>query len=230
MAAVEFLKYVTYRTPIVQWFMAPRYRYKITPGQIAALIGLIDATRVSGGAIVEIGVAQGDTSALILEHLRTSGDDRKVYLLDTFEGFTAESIEHEVKSRGKSGEQLGAFRYGDEAVFNKNLRRAGYSNFETKKGDASKFDWSKIGPIGAVLLDIDLYQPTIDILNSIWPYVVEGGGIVVDDCMAGTPWDGSLQAYNEFVGARALPFQLVGKKGGLLTKPAPASPEQGLQN
>ena len=220
MFGTELVKFLTYRTPVLQRLMAPRYRYKIAPGQIAALVGLINATRETNGVVVEIGLAQGDTSALILEHLKTTNDHRKVYLFDTFEGFTEESVDCEVESRGKSRSQLRAFRYGDEAIFSKNLVRAGYSRFETRKGDAAKFDWSSLGPIGAVLLDIDLYLPTIEILNNIWPYVVEGGGVIVDDCLAGTPWDGSLQAYQEFVTAHDLPFRLVGNKGGLVVKPA----------
>ena len=219
MFGAEFIKYVTYRTPVLRRAMAPRYRYKVTPGQIAALIGLIDASREAGGAVVEIGVAQGDTSALILEHLKTTGDQRTVHLFDTFEGFTDESIDFEVTARGKRRSSLNAFRYGDEAIFSRNLRSAGYDAFETHKGDAAKFDWSALGPVGAVLLDIDLYKPTIEILTAIWPHITPGGGVVVDDCLAGTPWDGSLQAYNEFTAAHGLPFKLVGQKGGLLVKP-----------
>jgi len=198
--------------------MAPTYKYKINPGQIAALINLINDTRDSGGAIVEIGVAQGDTSVFILEHMRTTGDSRQVFLFDTFEGFTSESIEYEINLRGKSAAFLDRFKYGDEGIFRKNLNSAGYSNFATRKGDAAKFAWSTLGSIGAVLLDIDLYKPTIDVLNGIWPHIVMGGGIVVDDCSSGTPWDGSLQAYEEFLAIHKLPFRMVGNKGGLLIK------------
>jgi O-methyltransferase len=198
--------------------MAPTYKYKISPGQIAALINLINDTRKSGGVVVEIGVAQGDTSAFILEHMRTTGDSRNVFFFDTFEGFTSDSIEYEVKRRGKSAAFFDKFRYGDEGIFCKNLASAGYKNFTTRKGDAATFDWSTLGSIGAVLLDIDLYKPTIDVLNNVWPYIVPGGGIVVDDCLSGTPWDGSLQAYEEFLGAKGLPFRMVGNKGGLLVK------------
>jgi hypothetical protein len=216
--AREIIKYAVYRTPILRKAMAPTYKYKISPGQIAALINLINDTRESEGVIVEIGVAQGDTSVFILEHMRTTGDSRKVFLFDTFDGFTSESIEYEINLRGKSAAFFDKFRYGSEAIFSKNLTSAGYSNFITRKGDAAKFDWSALGSIGAVLLDIDLYKPTIDVLNNIWPYIVKGGGIIVDDCLSGTPWDGSLQAYEEFIATHEIPFRRVGNKGGLLLK------------
>ena len=37
--------------------MAPSYPYKINPGQLAAMVELIDSTRSSGAAVAEIGVA-----------------------------------------------------------------------------------------------------------------------------------------------------------------------------
>jgi hypothetical protein len=201
--------------------MAPSYPYKLNPGQLGAMLALIDGTRDTGGCVAEIGVAQGDTSVFLLEHLRTNGDPRRLFLFDTFGGFTAESIEVEVSGRGKEAGEYEAFRYGDEKRFARNLRNAGYDRFEIVVGDASRFDWSTVAPIGAVILDIDLYQPTISTLNAIWPRLVPGGGIVVDDCLPGTPWDGSLQAYEEFISAQGLPFERVGEKGAVVRKPQP---------
>jgi predicted O-methyltransferase YrrM len=219
MRPIEHVKYWTYRLPFGR-AMAPRYPYKIDPGQLGALLAFIDATRDAGGAVVEIGVAQGQTSAFLLEHLRTTGDDRKLLLFDTFSGFTEESVRVEIDERGKGAHKdlYQAFRYGDEQIFRSKLQRAGYRNFETFKGDASTFDWSSIGPIGCVLIDIDLYAPTARILDVIYPYLCEGGGIVVDDCVPDTPWDGSLQAYAEFVQVHGLPFERVGGNGAVIRR------------
>lgn len=214
----ETAKYWVYRLPMLRRLMTPSYPYKINPGQLFALMQLIESSRASGGAVVEIGVAQGDTSMFLLEHLKTMKDDRPLLLFDTFSGFTEESIEFEVKERGKDLREYDKFRYGDEARFRSNLEQAGYDRFKTHKGDAAAFNWSSIGPIGAVLLDIDLYVPTKAILDALWPHVVPGGGIVIDDCLAGTPWDGSLQAYEEFIAAHGMPFERAGEKGAVLRK------------
>jgi hypothetical protein len=40
---------------------------------------------------------------------------------------------------------------------------------------------------------------------------------VIDDCREG-PYDGSLQAYEEFIAENGLPFERVGSKGGVLRK------------
>ena len=178
------------------------------------------ATSGGTGSVVEIGVAQGETSVFLLEHLRTTHDPRPLLLFDTFSGFTRESIDVEVKQRGKSEGEYDKFKYGDEDIFRRKLQSQGYSQFKTFKGDASKFDWSSIAPIGAVLLDIDLYAPTKLILERIYPHLQPGGGIVVDDCLENTPWDGSLQAYTEFIAEHGLPFERVGEKGAVIRKPS----------
>jgi O-methyltransferase len=211
----ELAKSAIYRTPLFTRWVAPRYRYYVTPGELAAMVGFMDATRASNGAVVEIGVARGFTSTFILEHLRTTGDTRELLLFDTFSGFTKGSVDVEVQ-RGKSASDFDLFRYGDEAQFARNLRALGYDNFRTFQGDASRFDWSSLGPIGAVLLDIDVYGPTLSVLNDIYPHLCPGGGIIVDDCYADTPYDGALQAYKEFVAEKGLPFEVIGEKGGLV--------------
>jgi O-methyltransferase len=219
----EVIKFAVYHTPVVNRLMAPSYPYKLNPAQLTAMAELIAGTRGTGAAIAEVGVAKGDTSIFLLEHLRTCGDTRTLLLFDTFAGFTQESVQYEVANRGKSPSHYRVFRYGNEERFQRNLTRAGYTRFRTINGDASKFDWSSLAPIGAVLLDIDLYQPTIAVLNSIYPHLLSGGGIVLDDCLAGTAWDGSLQAYEEFITARGLPFERVGQKGALVRKPRVSS-------
>jgi hypothetical protein len=218
MALTETVKYYAYRLPFVTAAMSPRYPYKINPGQLAALVELIESSRSFGGSVAEIGVAQGDTSVFLLEHLKTVGDPRTLHLFDTFSGFTEESIAVEVNDRGKSIAEYDKFQYGDEQIFIRKLRKQGYTGFKTHKGDAVRFDWSSIAPIGAVLLDIDLYAPTKAVLDAIWPHLQPGGGVVLDDCLADTPWDGSLQAYEEFIAAHGLPFERVGQKGAVVRK------------
>jgi O-methyltransferase len=218
MRIVETAKFLAYRMPVINRLMSPKYRYKVSPGQLAVLIGLIDATRSAGGSVIEVGVAHGASSVFMLEHMKSVEDERPVLLFDTFEGFTAESIAFEVTKRGKVARQYDSFRYGDEQRFRKRLRMLGYERFETFRGDASKFDWSTVAPIGVVHLDIDLYQPTKQILDGIWPFLVSGGGVVVDDCQANSPYDGSLQAYEEFLGEHNLLFERAGSKGGVVRK------------
>ena len=84
---MTLIKRIVYRLPMLRNAMLPAYRYWVDPGELSAMVGLIDATRGTGGAVVEIGVARGETSVFLLEHLRTTGDRRTLVLVDTFNGF-----------------------------------------------------------------------------------------------------------------------------------------------
>ena len=210
---------VAYRLPVIRNPMLPEYRYWVDPGELAAMVGLIDATRATDGAVVEIGVARGDTSVFLLEHLRTTGDPRTLVLVDTFEGFTPESIDYEVANREKRASELSDYSYGSARIFNHSLARLGYTNYRLIRGDCSKVDWKEIGPVGAVFLDVDLYLPTARTLEAMWPLIVPGGGVVLDDCVEPAWCDGALQAYREFIDRHGLPFRRVGGKGALLEKP-----------
>ncbi len=219
---MTLIKRIVYRVPGLRNVMLPEYRYWVDPGELSAMVGLIDATRGTGGAIVEIGVARGDTSVFLLEHLRTTGDERGLVLVDTFEGFTRESIDYEVANRRKRATELSDYSYGSARVFNHGLARLGYTNYRIIEGDCSKVDWEEIGPIGAVFLDVDLYLPTAVTLEALWPRIVPGGGIVLDDCVEPAWCDGALQAYREFIERHGLPFVRVGGKGAMLRKPGGA--------
>lgn len=216
---MTLIKHIVYRLPVLRNSMFPAYRYWVDPGELSAMVGLIDATRGAGGAIVEIGVARGETSVFILEHLRTTGDARTLVLVDTFSGFTPESVDYEVANRRKRASEISDYSYGNARVFNYSLARLGYSNYRIIEGDCSKVDWKEIGPIGAVFLDVDLYLPTSATLEALWPLIVPGGGVVLDDCVEPAWFDGAFQACREFIDRHGLPFVRVGGKGALIRKP-----------
>ena len=218
MSLTETFKKVAYRTPGLSHIFAPRYPYKINPGQLSFLCEAITSSREAGGCILEIGVAKGDTSVFLLEHMRTTGEARTIHFLDTFNGFTSDSINYEVTKRGKDKTAYDGFRYGDEAVFAKNLRRLGYGNFKTVAADASKLDYGQFGPISVVLLDVDLYLPTQEILERVWPCMTSPGFICVHDRNNDTAWDGSHQAYLEFAREVGFDPKYVGGNGGVIIK------------
>lgn len=61
-------------------------------------------------------------------------------------------------------------------------------------------------------------MPTKMTLEAIWPHIIHGGGIVVDDCILEHWANGSLQAYAEFIMEHKMPFVRVGGKAGALVK------------
>ena len=206
--------------PVLSGLVLPRHRFALDPIELASLVGLIEATKGSGGAVVEIGVEWGHTSVFLLEHLRSTENPAKVVLIDTFDGFTEDSITYEVTHRSKTRSEIDRFKHGSRRILEGRLRRLGYDGFEVLSEDCQQVNWDAIGPIAVALIDVDLYLPTKHTLENIWPYLLPGGGCLVDDCREGVPWDGALQACSEFVEAHKIPILHVGRKGWLLQKAA----------
>ncbi len=211
--AIQFLKRIAYRSRFLNAFSRPRYSYNIEPAQLAWLVQMISETE--GGSIVEIGVARGMTTCFLLEHMRCTGDHRPYYCIDTFSGFTESDIEYELTQRQKPAGAFGAFSYGDRDVFELNLSKNQYDNATVIKADASQFDYSVCKPIDVVLLDIDLYAPTKAVLSAIAPHMNERSFIMVDDCRSGL-YDGSDQAYSEYITETGRARIMVGTKAGVI--------------
>ena len=213
----KIVRFLAYHTPRpFRDFILPSYPYAINPAMLSYLTRSIDENRGKGAAVCEIGVGWGHTSVFLLEHMRSAGYEERVVFVDTFRGFTSESIAHEVAHRGKLKREIDRFGYASPRVFAKNLHRQGYDCFEVIASDSEKVDWARIGSLAVVLLDVDLYLPTLRTLEAIYPLLVPGGVIVVDDCQPDQVFDGALQAYSEFTEARNLPFEIVGGKAGLI--------------
>ena len=229
-AVIQQAKKIAFRLPIVGNLMLPRYPFMLEPEQLIWLCEAINRTRDARapgypgtGCIVEVGVARGQTSTFLLTHMRHRGDTRQYYCIDTFCGFTSSDIEYEVSQRGKAEHVLfDGFAVNNRALFDANLKRQGFSNVVTIQADASAFDWSNLPPIDVMLIDVDLYKPTMAVLTNSQPYWAPFARIMVDDVKSGTVYDGANQAYSEFCGDRNLPLRTVGNKAGVIVSDEPA--------
>ncbi|MEM7624098.1 MAG: TylF/MycF/NovP-related O-methyltransferase [Planctomycetota bacterium] len=97
------------------------------------------------------------------------------------------------------------------------MQPGGKSRFQT---DANIFDFASLAPVSFALLDFDLYRVTKNCLPQLYEQLSPGGVIVVDDCdTGGTRWDGSAQAYREFVREQGLTELIVHGKLGVVKKP-----------
>lgn len=219
----QFLKRAAFRWPILRDVFRPRYQFNIHPSQLVWLANALDATRGSGGCVVEVGVARGMTSMFLLQHMNMSDPSRTYYCIDTFGGFTARDVAVETAARGKRrGGEFNGFSYADAATFERNLRLCGFRNFKVISGDAARVDWSQLPPIDVMLLDVDLYAPTKAVLESSRARWSRGARIMVDDCQAvsANRFDGAGQAYREFCQSAGIEPCYVGA-GGVITSGAP---------
>jgi O-methyltransferase len=121
------------------------------------------------GHLAEVGVYTGDVSRFV----HRLAPERPYYLFDTFEGFPQQDLEPNVaedtRFRDTSVEEV-LRRIGDSRNI---IIRKGYvpDTFHGLEGEQFAF----------VLLDLDLYKPTVAGLDFFYPRLAKGGYLVVHD-------------------------------------------------
>lgn len=217
------LKNVLARTRFRRWLF---YRHSTTfrPAQMVALLEAIEQTHRLAGTFVEIGCYEGATTIWLNLHLDDLRADPRYVAIDTFDGFVRQDVQHEVvvRERGAySGLYQAAFADNKREWVEATLELNGVSRVELIAADANTFDYESLGAVAFALVDVDLYRPVAHALEKLWPLLLPGGVIAVDDCDATVrQWDGALQAYQEFCHRHGLAEQVVQQKLGMISKPA----------
>ena len=127
------------------------------------------------GEIAELGVYKGDFSKLLSDLF----PNRKLYLFDTFEGFSEEDVKFEKKkdfSNAKTG------HLGDTNIEIVIDKIANKENIIVKKG---YFPQTTEGldneEYAFVSIDVDLYKPTFEGLCYFYEHLSKGGYILIHD-------------------------------------------------
>src|SRR6476660_9565740 len=147
------------------------------------------------GALVECGVWRGGSAMIMLLTLKALGvTGRDVILFDTFDGISeasdfgyddrglagTELLEKEITEREKSPTAAAA---AAEEV-RSNLNKCGYSpkRIRLVRGDVCEtLPHTQTGPIALLRLDTDFYESTRAEMIQLFPRVVQGGIVMVDD-------------------------------------------------
>ena len=121
------------------------------------------------GAVAEIGVYKGETS----KFLHTLAPERPYYLFDTFEGFPEEDLEHNAKNDS---------RFQDTSVEKVLATIGDISSVFVRKGYVpDTFSGLETTLFSFVLIDLDLFAPTLSSLEFFYPRMARGGYIIVHD-------------------------------------------------
>ena len=131
------------------------------------------------GDFIELGIHRGNTSLLIKKILDIFKIKKKLFLLDHFKGLvnftnndTKISKKFKFKYRSKKNQVetfINFFKFKNVKIINKDATTLKEGFFDKKQ----KFCF--------VYLDMDLYEPTMNALNSIHNHVSKGGYIIFDE-------------------------------------------------
>jgi len=161
-----------------------------------------DQFRHLPGAIVECGTWKGGMIAGIAASFK---DDRDYYLFDSFEGLPpADDIDRDGHGLAAKTWQANSDHNcrADESFARKAMQLSGARNVHICKGWFNATLPAYGGqPIAILRADGDWYESTMDILKYLYPYVVKGGLIILDDYYY---WEGSSKAVHDFLSRNQL--------------------------
>lgn len=192
------------------------------------LHALITATRYVTehkvpGAIVECGVWRGGSMQAAARTLLASGDtSRDLYLFDTFEGMTPPTAEDVRTESGQSAQQMLDATDRSDLVWcvadlndvKAGLEPVGYPAEKTHYVVGKVEDTvpeQAPDEIAILRLDTDWYSSTKHELEHLYPRLVPGGVLLIDDY--GT-WDGCRRAVEEFLAETGAQLFLTRVDGG----------------
>ena len=157
------------------------------------------------GNVAELGVYKGKFARYINQYF----PDRKLYLFDTFKGFSETDIRSEIQNTYSTGEQdfsntsvekvLSIMPYPKQCVI-----KAGYFP-DTAMGLDEEFVF--------VSIDTDLYEPIYKGLQYFYPRLKKGGYIFIHD-YNNDGYKGAKQAVKKFCSENSLPYLPLPDSGG----------------
>jgi O-methyltransferase len=191
------------------------------------LQALVDAIRYCSrrrlpGGLAECGVWRGGSVLAMILTLQALGEERDIYLYDTFEGMT-EPGEHDVSSFGPAalrtwreaertgdrpwGELFDPARFSEEAV-RELLHGSGYPEHRLHLVRGSVLETLPAQAptrLALLRLDTDWYDSTKHELVHLYPRLADGGVLIVDDY---GHWEGARRAVDEYFDSTGTPLLL----------------------
>jgi O-methyltransferase len=168
---------------------------------------LCNAYRDVEGDFVECGTWRGGMCAAIAEVL---GPERKVHLFDSFEGLPqAQGIDGPAALEWQQNKN-GTYYYdnccAEERFVHEAMRLANRSKYAVYKGWFDQTLSTYPGnPIAILRLDGDWYKSILVCLEHLFPHVVPGGLIILDDYKA---WDGCARAVHDYLSRSKSPSRI----------------------
>lgn len=162
------------------------------------------------GSLAELGVYKGSTARLIHYYV----PERRLFLFDTFEGFTEKGVAAEQQNTRLS---IHASLFADtslESVKERVAQKNGNVTFCKGYFPGSIPPELSSLKFAFVHLDADLYEPTLEGLKFFYPRMSERGILLVHDYNA---WVGARKAVDDFFAdKKELPVPMPDKSGSVV--------------
>jgi O-methyltransferase len=173
---------------------------------------LVRSWRDVSGDIVECGSWRGGMSGAMAQ----SVPGRHSVLFDSFEGLPdAQPIDGATAVHWSTAVRDYDNCMADEGSAHLSMRRAGSDDYEIIKGwfDQTVPAWAaRHRPIAILRLDGDWYDSTMVCLESLFPLVVPGGGVIIDDYYM---WDGCARAVHDYLSKVSAPERIRSSPSGV---------------
>lgn len=156
--------------------------------KILSHYGLFKMIQDLPGAIVECGVFKG-TSLVRFAGFRDlfgNPDSHKIIGFDIFGKFPETAFEADKKFRKDFIDEAGAESISKDQLLEVLKRKNIEKNLELVEGDITKTvpEYAQANPqlkIALLNLDVDVYEPSLAILEHFYPRIVPGGVLLLDD-------------------------------------------------
>ena len=179
----------------------------------------IEQTKNLEGDYVEIGVSKGDSALTALLYLTYANLKRRMFLLDTFDGFDYDEATNSVETywnKYACSHKL----YGPEATMNfiDNRLKEACPNQEFKLVRSNICIDSLPSEIDKIVIanvDVDMYEATRDAFIKVADKIVKGGIIIAEDPTSTPALIGSFYAMEKFLetdsGKKFMKLNMVGQ-------------------
>jgi len=160
--------------------------------------------KISGlsGEVVECGVFKGNSLSRFIKFraLLENPFSRKIIAFDAFDEFPETSYEPDIKRREQFITEAGSKSISKEQLISILKHLNLYENIKLIEGNILQTltEYIKKSPylkIALLHIDVDLYEPTKIALEVLYPHVVRGGVIILDDYGA---FAGANKAIDDF--------------------------------
>lgn len=179
-------------------------------GKFLAHYELYKLSHKIAGDIVECGVFKGSSFVRFAMFQALLGANKKKELIgfDTFGDFPKTSFEQDKKARQRFIKDAGLESISSSQL-RKVLQNKGVTNVELVAGDINKTvpEYARAHPqlkISLLNLDTDIYEPAVTILEHLYPRLVKGGILILDDYNI---FSGETKAVSEYFKGQRVKIQ-----------------------